>query len=375
MSPEEDRRWMRLALALGRRGLGRVWPNPAVGCVIVKDGRVVGRGRTQTGGRPHAERVAIDMAGDAAIGATAYVSLEPCNHTGHTPPCSEALVAASLARVVVAVGDPDPRTSGGGIARLRAAGIAVETGVMETEAARDHAGFFSRVKTGRPWLHLKLAATLDGRIATATGESRWITGPPARHWVHGQRACHDAVLVGAGTARMDDPMLTVRGFGPVVQPVRVILSRRLDLPAGGRLADSAGEVPLWLLHGRDAPEGARAAWRALGARLIEVAGVAGGQLDLDAALAALGEAGLTRVFCEGGGTLASALLSAGLVDEVSLMTAGLAIGAEGTPGIGAMGVAALAEAPRFALFETRRLGEDVLSRWLRRDTIVRQNIV
>jgi diaminohydroxyphosphoribosylaminopyrimidine deaminase / 5-amino-6-(5-phosphoribosylamino)uracil reductase len=367
MSPDDDRRWMRLALALGRRGLGRVWPNPAVGCVIVKDGRVVGRGWTQDGGRPHAERVALDAAGDAATGATAYVSLEPCNHTGQTPPCSDALVAASLARVVVAVGDPDPRTSGGGLARLRAAGIAVETGLLGAEAAGDHAGFFSRVTRGRPRLHLKLAATLDGRIATATGESRWITGPEARHWVHGQRACHDAVLVGAGTARMDDPLLTVRGFGRVPQPVRVILSRRLDLPASGRLAESAAEVPLWLLHGRDAPEASRTVWRAKGARLIEVGGIAGGQLDLEAALRALGEAGLTRVFSEGGGTLAAAFLSAGLVDEMSLVTAGIVMGAEGTPGIGAMGVAALAEAPRFALVETRRLGPDVLSRWRRDD--------
>ncbi|MCU4653160.1 bifunctional diaminohydroxyphosphoribosylaminopyrimidine deaminase/5-amino-6-(5-phosphoribosylamino)uracil reductase RibD [Roseibacterium sp. SDUM158016] len=365
MPSEADLRWMRLALSLGRRGQGRVWPNPAVGCVIVRDGRVVGRGWTQDGGRPHAERVALDEAGAAATGATAYVTLEPCNHTGVTPPCSEALVAASLARVVVAVSDPDPRTAGAGIARLRAAGIAVETGVLEAEAARDHTGFFSRIRAGRPHLHLKLATTLDGRIATATGESRWITGAAARHWVHAQRACHDAVLVGAGTARADDPMLTVRGFGATVQPVRIVLSRRLDLPLDGKLAATAREVPLWLLHGREATPGARDAWEAQGARLLEVGSVAGGHVDLTAALGALGEAGLTRVFCEGGGTLAAALLAGDLVDEISLVTAGKAIGAEGTPAVGAMGIAALSEAPPFRLESTRILGGDVLSRWTR----------
>ncbi|MFW5642316.1 MAG: bifunctional diaminohydroxyphosphoribosylaminopyrimidine deaminase/5-amino-6-(5-phosphoribosylamino)uracil reductase RibD [Roseicyclus sp.] len=363
MQAGADVRWMRLALALGRRGRGRVWPNPAVGCVVVKDGRVLGRGRTQDGGRPHAETVALGQAGAEAMGATAYVTLEPCNHAGRTPPCVDALIAASVARVVITATDPDPRTNGAGIARLRAAGIAVTTGVLEAEARADHAGFFSRVRRGRPWMHLKLAATLDGRIATATGESRWITGPEARHWVHGQRACHDAVMVGAGTARADDPRLTVRGFGTVPQPVRIVLSRRLDLPLEGYLAATARDVPLWLLHGRDARDEARAAWQERGARLIEVSSVEGGQMDLAAAMAALGEAGVTRVFCEGGGSVAAALLAGDLVDEVSLVTAGCALGAEGMPALGAMGVAALVEAPRMRLSALRRLGADVLMRW------------
>jgi diaminohydroxyphosphoribosylaminopyrimidine deaminase/5-amino-6-(5-phosphoribosylamino)uracil reductase len=363
MQSEADLRWMRLALALGRRGRGRVWPNPSVGCVIVKEGRVLGRGWTQDGGRPHAEPVALAQAGAAAAGATVYVTLEPCDHVGRTPPCVRALVAASVARVVIAVRDPDPRTDGAGIARLRAAGVAVTTGVCEAEARADHAGFFSRILAGRPLLHLKLAATLDGRIATATGESRWITGPAARHWVHGQRASHDAVMVGAGTARADDPLLTVRGFGPRPQPVRVILSRRLDLPLDGQLAAGARDVPLWLLHGREARQEARAAWQDRGARLIEVPSVAGGQVDPAAAMAALGEAGLTRVFCEGGGSVAAALLGGDLVDEVSLVTAGCALGAEGTPAVGAMGVAALSEVRRMRLMAMRRLGPDVLTRW------------
>jgi diaminohydroxyphosphoribosylaminopyrimidine deaminase/5-amino-6-(5-phosphoribosylamino)uracil reductase len=363
MTVEADRRFMALALALGRRGLGRVWPNPAVGCVIVQGTRVIGRGCTRDGGRPHAEAVALAQAGEAARGATAFVTLEPCNHTGQTPPCSEALVRAGLARVVVATEDPDPRTAGAGIETLRSAGIAVEIGVMEAEARHDHAGFFSRVAAGRPVLSLKLAATLDGRIATATGESRWITGPRARHWVHGQRACHDAVMVGAGTARGDDPQLTVRGFGDVPQPVRVVLSRRLDLPLDGHLARTAGDVPVWLCHGREASQDAQAAWRDRGARLVEVPSGPGGHLDVTRALAALGEAGLTRVFCEGGGTLAAALLSADLVDTLWLVTAGRAIGAEGTPALGAMGVASLSEAPSLRLGSVESLGGDVLSRW------------
>ena len=195
---------MRAALALARRGLGNTWPNPAVGCVIVNEGRVVGRGWTQRGGRPHAETEALARAGSAATGATAYVTLEPCSHHGKTPPCAEALIGARIARVVAAVEDPDPRVSGAGIARLRDAGVEVETGLCAEEAAELNAGFFCRVTHGRPLVTLKLATSLDGRIATANGESRWITGPAARERAHLLRATHDAVLVGTGTAFADD---------------------------------------------------------------------------------------------------------------------------------------------------------------------------
>jgi diaminohydroxyphosphoribosylaminopyrimidine deaminase/5-amino-6-(5-phosphoribosylamino)uracil reductase len=362
---QDDARWMRLALSLGARGLGRVWPNPAVGCVIVKEGRVLGRGWTQPGGRPHAETVALAEAGAAARGATAYVTLEPCDHHGRTPPCSEALIAAGVARVVIAMGDPDPRVAGGGVARLRAAGIDVVEDVCADAARQAHAGFLDRVTQGRPMLTLKLATSSDGRIATAAGESQWITGPEARRWVHGARARHDAVLVGAGTARADDPSLTVRGLGMAHQPVRVVLSRRLDLPGDSALMRTAAEVPVWLCHGHEAPAAARAAWDGAGARCIEVPAGPGGQLDLGAVLRALSAAGLTRVFCEGGGTLAAGLLAADLVDELAVISAGLVLGAEGTPAVGAMGVAALSEAPRLALQEVRPLGGDVLSLWRR----------
>ncbi len=360
-----DTRHMRHALALAARGLGRVWPNPAVGCVIERGGRVLGRGWTQPGGRPHAETVALAQAGAAAGGATAHVTLEPCSHHGRTPPCADVLIAAGVARVVVALGDPDPRVNGQGIARLRAAGIEVTVGVLEAEARALQAGFLSRVTAGRPMLTLKLATSLDGRIATATGESRWITGPEARRRVHALRAAHDAVMVGAGTARADDPVLTVRGLGVTHQPVRVILSRRLDLPGNGALAASAGDAPLWLCHGAEAGEGARAPWAARGARLIEVPVVAG-HLDVGAALAALGQAGLTRVFCEGGGQLAAALLSAGLVDRLVTFSAGVALGAEGQPALGAMGLDRLAEAPRFDLLRAEPVGGDVMQVWARR---------
>ena len=349
------------ALALGRRNLGQVWPNPAVGCVVVRGGRVVGRGWTGRGGRPHAETLALAQAGDAARGATAYVSLEPCAHHGKTPPCADALVASGVARVVTALEDPDPRVAGRGHEILRRAGIVVVTGVAAAEARRDHLGFLTRVTTGRPEVTLKLATSFDGRIATASGESRWITGQAARRWVHAERARHDAVLVGGGTARADDPALTVRGLGGVTQPVRIIAARRLNLPQGGRLAAVEGAGPLWLVHG-DATDARLEHWRAR-AKLIPVPVDGGGQLDAAAMLAALGAQGLTRVLCEGGGALGASLLSAGLVDRLVGVTAGLALGAEGRPGLAALGLASLADAPRFQLTKVRQIGGDVLHIW------------
>jgi len=355
---------MRLALALGRRGQGRVWPNPAVGCVIVANDRVVGRGWTQDGGRPHAEVVALAQAGTLAKDATAYVTLEPCSHTGQTGPCCDALIEAGVSRIVVAAGDPDPRVSGRGLEKLRDAGITVDTGILEKEAQADHAGFLSRVTTGRPYVTLKLANAFDGRIATGSGQSQWITGPEARRVVHMMRARHDAVLVGAGTAREDNPSLTVRDLGIDHQPVRVVVSRRLDLPLDGHLAQTASDVPVWLCHAAEAHEDRRKAWQALGARLFEC-DTLGGQLDIGSVLQALGAAGLTRVFCEGGGQLAAALLDADRVDQLVGFTAGLTIGAEGLPSIGALGLADLAQARRFELSSVRPVGGDILHIWKR----------
>ncbi len=355
---------MALALSLGRRGQGTCWPNPSVGCVVVRDERIVGRGWTQPGGRPHAEPMALTQAGKAARGATAYVSLEPCSHYGKTPPCAEALIAAGVTRVVSAIEDSDPRVAGQGFALLREAGIEVTTGVLAEQAARDHAGFFLKTEQGRPFVTLKMASSFDGRIATETGHSQWITGPNARRAVHAMRARHDAVMVGAGTARADDPSLTVRDLGVQHQPVRVVVSRHLDLPLMGQLARTASDIPVWLCHGpHPDPERARA-WEGLGARLIPCA-LDGHHVDAADLLQQLGQVGLTRVFCEGGSALAASLLKGDLVDELVGFTAGLTIGAEGLSAIGALRLDTLDTAPRFDLIKTQVVGGDILHRWAR----------
>ncbi|MEM6374724.1 MAG: bifunctional diaminohydroxyphosphoribosylaminopyrimidine deaminase/5-amino-6-(5-phosphoribosylamino)uracil reductase RibD [Pseudomonadota bacterium] len=357
-----DKRFLSLAIALSRRALGQCWPNPAVGCVLTRGGRIVGRGITQPGGRPHAEQQALKQAGSAARGATAYVSLEPCAHHGKTPPCAEALVSAGVVRVVAALQDPDPRVNGQGFDRLRAAGIEVVTGLLKTEAAEVLGGFISRHDRARPELTLKLALSLDGRIATASGHSKWITGPLARRAVHALRARHDAVMVGAGTARADDPSLTVRDMGLSHQPVRVVVSRRLDLPLTSKLAQSARDVPLWLCSGPDTEARRVAEWGALGADIVPCA-LAGRQVEMRAALTELGKRGLTRVLCEGGGALAASLLAEDLVDEVIVFSAGLSIGAEGLPGLGALGLDRLENARRFNLMDAQPVGDDIMHRW------------
>lgn len=365
---DQDARFMALALALGARGLGQVWPRPSVGCVIVRNGRVVGRGATDGTHGPHGEVMALRQAGEAARGATAYVSLEPCSHHGRQPPCCDALVTAGVARVVSAMEDPFPEVSGRGHTRLRAAGVAVDVGLMAAEARAAHSGFLSVVERGRPELTLKLATSFDGRIATASGESQWITGPEARAWVHLQRSRHDAVMVGGGTARADDPSLTVRGLGMSHQPVRVAVARRLDLPFPSKLSASAREVPVWLLHGPDARADRRDMWQSAGARLIEVPPGPDRQLDPKTILERLGTAGLTRVYCEGGGSFAASLLSAGLVDRLIGFTAGIALGAEGWPALGAMGLSELSAAPRYDLITCRNVGGDILHEWTRRQS-------
>lgn len=357
-----DTEHMAHALRLAARGLGNVWPNPAVGCVIVRDGIVVGRGWTQAGGRPHAEVRALEQAGSLAKGATAYVTLEPCAHHGHTPPCANALIAAKLARTVTALTDPDPRVSGKGHAMLRAAGIAVTEGVLQTEATQLNAGFLKRMTQGLPFVTLKLAASLDGRTATATGESRWITGPLSRRKVHALRLSHDAVMVGSGTALADDPDLTVRDMGAVRQPVRILLDRMLKHAPESRLGHTARENPVWLLHSPAAPEAARKAWQATGATLIETPET-NGHLDLTAALQTLANKGLTRILSEGGSTVAAALIEAGLVDDLALFSGGVLIGAEGHPALGQLGLTALADAPRPRLREARAFGADSFGLW------------
>ncbi len=366
MIPEVDRRHMRHALALGARGLGSSWPNPSVGCVLERDGRVVGRGWTQPGGRPHGEVMALRQAGGLARGATAYVTLEPCSHHGQTPPCADALIAAGVARVVVALGDPDPRVSGRGVAALRTAGIAVTEGVEAEAARQSHSGFLRRMTKGVPLVTLKLAASIDGRIATASGESRWITGPEARRAVHALRLSHDAVMVGGGTVRADDPELTVRDMGPVRQPVRIVVDTGLRLDPECRLGRTAREVPVWICHGDGAALRDRSAWQDAGAHLICCA-TEGGLVSLPDALRQLASEGLTRVLCEGGAQLAASLLRADLVGELIGFTAGKLIGAEGLAALGPMGLDRLAEARGFRLHDLRSVGGDVMCRWVRAD--------
>src|SRR6056297_265454 len=363
MSPE-DAQHMDRALDLGRRGMGNTWPNPAVGCVLVRNGQVIGEGWTQPGGRPHAETQALAQAGKAARGATAYVTLAPCSHHGQTPPCTDALIAAGVARVVAPFPDTDPRVSGRGFAALRAAGIVVETGIGTEVATEDHAGFFCRVSHGRPLLTLKLATSLDGRIATANGDSQWITGAETRAGMHRLRACHDAVLVGAGTVRADDPLLTVRGIDVPRQPVRIVVSRRLDMPTDGRLGQTLDQAPVWLCHSDDAPIDAREAWSGIGAKLLHLP-LDGRQVDIAALMQRLGREGLTRVLCEGGGELAASLIAADLVDRLEVHMGGVIIGAEGRPALGALGLDRLSDAPRFALCDLWKSGDDVVQSWVR----------
>ncbi len=353
---------MGAALTLARRGVGNAWPNPAVGCVIVNGGSVVGRGWTQPGGRPHAETEAIGRAGDAARGGTAYVTLEPCSHWGKTPPCAEALIASGVARVFAAVEDPDPRVAGGGLARLREAGIAIESGLCSAEAAEINAGFFRRVRTGRPLVTLKLATSLDGRIATGSGESRWITGPAARERTHLLRATHDAILVGAATVLADNPQLTCRLPGLEHRsPVRVALDRNLVIPLDSCLVAEARQHPSWLITAPGSDPDRREALQQAGVEIIDAAANETGRIDLADALRLLGARGLTRLLVEGGGRLAASLLSARLVDRLVWLHAPLLLGADGVPAVGALGLMALAEATRFDLLSSETVGADLLS--------------
>ena len=369
--PDEaaDHRFMTAALALARRGLGTVWPNPAVGCVLVRDGVVVGRGWTQPGGRPHAETEALARAGAAARGATAYVSLEPCNHHGRTPPCSEALIAAGVARCVVACEDPDPRVSGSGIARLRAAGLAVTVGIEARAALDINEGFFLRLARRRPLVTLKLATSLDGRIAAHTGASRWITGATARAWGQGLRARHDAIMVGIGTALSDDPELTCRLPGLEARsPVRVVADSRLQLPLTGRLVRDARRVPVWVCCRSDASREARArVFAECGVVLLPVPSDAAGSIDIMAALAALAERGLTRLLVEGGGRLAAAFLRARMVDRLECFRASRLIGGDGVAAVAAFGVDTLALTADFDCVGVRRAGVDLWESFVRRE--------
>ena len=340
-SPQDDQRWMRAALALARRGEGRTCPNPAVGCVIVRNGCLMGRGWTRPGGRPHAETVALNDAGGTAAGATAYVTLEPCSHHGKTPPCADALISAGISRVVVAITDPDDRVSGQGIERLKAAGITVTTGVLGDEVASFYAAYIRHRLTGLPLVTIKLATSLDGRIALADGTSQWITSAVSRARVHLMRSRTDAIMTSAATVLADNPTLNCRLPGVEgCQPLRVVVSTGLALDPSGNLRQSLDQGPVLHLHSDDlAPTD--------GIEQIRVAAAGNGKPDLSAVMRALGESGITSVMVEAGGRFAASLIREGLVQRLVWMRSAMLIGHDGLPAIADLGLEKLAECHDF----------------------------
>ena len=358
-----DARFMQLALSLGRRGQGRTWPNPAVGAVIARDGVIVGRGWTQPGGRPHAEPDALKRAGEAARGATLYVTLEPCSHFGKSPPCVDAVIASGIARVVSAIEDPNPEVTGQGHAKLRAAGIVVDVGLNAAEAAYDHAGHFRRIRDKRPHIILKLAVSADDKIGAAGHKPVAITGEAARTRVHLLRAQCDAILVGIGTVLADDPVLNCRLPGmKALSPVRVVLDRALRIPGTSRLVHSARETPLWVMTSDLSEAPAAMKLGAAGAQVIRVAATRSPPgLNLPAVLQALSEKGISRLMVEGGARVASSFVSADMVDEVWLLRGPEAIGANGIPALDALPLSALTGSPALRVRASESVGKDTLT--------------
>jgi diaminohydroxyphosphoribosylaminopyrimidine deaminase / 5-amino-6-(5-phosphoribosylamino)uracil reductase len=362
-SKPDDQRFMQLSLTLGRRGQGRTWPNPAVGAVLVKDGVIVGRGWTQPGGRPHAEVEALRRTGDAARGATLYVTLEPCSHVGKSPPCADAIIAAGIARVVSAIEDPNPEVAGQGHARLRAAGIVVDVGLSAREAAHDHAGHFRRIRDRRPHVILKLAVSSDDKIGSAGRKPIAISGEAAKARVQLLRAQCDAILVGIGTVLADDPLLTCRLPGMEARsPVRVVLDRSLRIPGSSRLVRSARETPLWIMTSNLSEAPAASRLGASGAQVMRVATTTKPPgLDLAAVLHALSDKGITRLLVEGGSRVASSFVAAGLADEVWLLRGPEAVGADAVAALDAMPLSAITQSPDWRIRDSETLRNDTLT--------------
>ena len=363
-SKAADQRFMQLALTLGRRGQGRTWPNPAVGAVVVKDGVIVGRGWTQPGGRPHAEPVALSRAGEAARGATLYVTLEPCSHVGKSPPCADAIIAAGIARVVSAIEDPNPEVAGQGHARLRAAGISVDIGLGAQEAAHDHAGHFRRIRDRRPHVIVKLAVSADDKIGAAGRKPIAISGEAAKARVHLLRAQCDAVLVGIGTVLADDPLLTCRLPGMEARsPVRVVLDRALRISGTSRLVHSARATPLWVMTSNLSEAPAAMKLGAAGAQVIRAPTTSAPSpgLDLLGVLHALAGKGITRLLVEGGARVASSFVAADLVDEVWLLRGPDAVGADGVAALDALPLSAITGSLTLQQRASEKLQNDTLT--------------
>lgn len=363
-----ERLAMQRALELAALGATTTQPNPRVGCVIAREDTILGEGWHQRSGEPHAEVIALRAAGETARGATAFVTLEPCNHQGRTPPCTEALIVAGISKVIFACGDPNPRVDGSGAARLRAAGIEVETGLLSNQGEELNLGFFKRMRTGRPWMRLKLAASLDGRTALANGESRWITSHEARDDVHRFRAESAAILSTSATVLADDPELTARPVGAakgdakIRHPLRVILDRHLRIPRAARVFATAGEI-VRLTSASALSSAAATASVRHGAEAIHrvevIASAPDGHLSLAAALAWMGGAGLNEVWTEAGPTLAGALLSSHLVDELVLYLAPRLLGPEARPLAHLEGPLRLADSPEWRIYDLRQIGPDI----------------
>jgi diaminohydroxyphosphoribosylaminopyrimidine deaminase / 5-amino-6-(5-phosphoribosylamino)uracil reductase len=366
--PDEDLRWMEAALNLGSRSLGLAAPNPAVGAILVRDRAIVGRGVTAPGGRPHAERIAIDQARAAARGATLYVTLEPCSHFGVSPPCVDAVIATGVARVVSAMEDPNPLVGGQGHARLKAAGIAVSVGAGAAQARRDHLGHILKVTAGRPCVTLKLAETADGFASGGSNDARLrITGPIADLRVQIMRSTHEAIMVGIETALADDPALTVRLPGVDRQPLRVVLDTRLRLPERSRLAATAADIPTLVLAGTAAPDEAARRLEGLGVMIERVPADADGRVDLHQALRTLAARGITRVFSEGGPKVAARLIALKLADAIALITADKPLGRPGVAALDAEARAALLDDTSYRRVETFAYGPDTMRLWERAD--------
>ena len=361
-----DIRFMEIALSIARRGHGNVWPNPSVGCIIVKDDVIIGRGWTQPGGRPHAEVEALRQAGKLARKATAYITLEPCAHEGETASCAKALINAGIERVVSAKRDPDPRVNGRGIELLRMAGLEVIEGIREEEATEVAEGFFSRILKGRPLVTIKVATSLDGKIATPTGESRWITGELARAYSHALRARYDAILIGGRTAVIDDPMLTCRLPGLEKRsPVRVILDGKLELPETNQLLVTASQIPTWIMVPSNVDSLRSKKYTKLGAKVITVADSTINNRDLSKMLVTLGGLGITRLMVEGGGRIIANFFKCGLVDKIVWFRASKVIGNDGVPVCGPLGMDCLGQAPEFTKVSSKNLGKDSVETYVR----------
>lgn len=356
-----DRRYMGLALRLAAKGAGYTSPNPMVGAVIVKEGEIVGQGWHRRYGAPHAEVEAIRQAGDRARGGTLYVTLEPCNHYGKTPPCTEAILAAGLKRVVIANPDPNPKVTGGGAAYLRARGVEVAAGLLAEQGARLNEAFFTAVTTGRPLVIAKVAASLDGKVATRSGESQWLTGPPARRWVHRLRQQVDAIVVGIGTVLADDPQLTTRlPRGRGRDPHRIILDSRLRLPLTARVLHLKSEAPTWVVGTTAAPEERRQVLEAAGARVVILPSDQG-RVALEALLDFVADQRLQSLLVEGGAEVLGAFFDRNLLHKLHLFLAPKLIGGRQAPSfLGGRGIASLAAAPILRHLTCRRLGEDLL---------------